>query len=60
MEEAEAAPSSRTAVVSQQGVEPEYVLRLRNPNRVHWCEDVVDNENMGKRSSKGAQSTTRP
>jgi Protein phosphatase inhibitor len=38
--------------------EPEVILRLQvvpNPDerRVTWDEQVIDNENMGKKSSKG-------
>lgn len=41
------------------------ILRLRGAQRnrgprVQWAESVVDNEGMGKKSSKGKRSKTRP
>jgi Protein phosphatase inhibitor len=64
----EESPESRSESVTttdqdiarQEGhTEPEVILHLRvisNPDerRVTWDEQVVDNENMGKKSSKGA------
>lgn len=40
---------------------PSGVLRLRaepaERRRIQWAEDVIDNEGMGKKSSKGIHST---
>jgi len=47
-----------------QGATPHGVLRLRGGPRsrpaVVWNEDVIDNENMGKKSSKSTSSDCLP
>ena len=56
---------SQTVTATQSNLrtreEPSVVLRLQavsNPDerRVNWDEDVIDNENMGKKSSKGTST----
>jgi protein phosphatase 1 regulatory subunit 11 len=55
---------SRTIELQQQPAvrlsAPQGVLRLRaepsERRRIQWAEDVIDNEGMGKKSSKGSAS----
>ena len=64
-----ATPSRDTGSATLQQTRPNPVLRLSAPSgvlrlraepetrrHIQWAEDVVDNEGMGKKSSKGQQS----
>ena len=66
-----ATPSRDTGSHTLQETQPNPVLRLNAPSgvlrlraepeerrHIHWAEDVVDNEGMGKKSSKGMHPCT--
>jgi len=56
-----ATPSRDTGSHTIQQTQPNPVLRLRaepeERRHIQWAEDVVDNEGMGKKSSKGTLNT---
>ena len=50
------ATGGRTQTMQQQEQEPQkssvLVLKLQNKSTIQWSEDTVDNENLGRKSSK--------
>ena len=50
------ATGGRTQIMQQQEQEPQkssvLVLKLQNKSTIQWSEDTVDNENLGRKSSK--------
>lgn len=50
------ATGGRTLTMQQQEQEPQkssvLVLKLQNKSTIQWSEDTVDNENLGRKSSK--------
>lgn len=50
------ATGGRTLTMQQQEQDPQkssvLVLKLQNKSTIQWSEDTVDNENLGRKSSK--------